>query len=63
MGELPKPKFVVLGAGLPRNGTLSTRAALMQLLGGEVYHMLTVMRDRHDHHPIWMQALDKTITK
>ena len=50
MGEPSKPRFVLLGAGLPRNGTLSTRAALGQLLGGEVYHMITVMRDRHDHH-------------
>ena len=63
MGETSKPRFVLLGAGLPRNGTLSTRAALGQLLGGEVYHMITVMRDRHDHHPVWRQALDKTITK
>ena len=36
MGEPSKPRFVLLGAGLPRNGTLSTRAALGQLLGGEV---------------------------
>ena len=61
--EHPKPQFVLLGAGLPRNGTLSTRAALRQLLRGDVYHMLTVMQERHDHHPLWKQALDKTITK
>ena len=61
--EPPKPRLVLLGAGLPRNGTLSTRAALRQLLRGDVYHMLTVMQERHDHHPLWEQALDKTITK
>ena len=63
MGKTPESKFVLLGAGLPRNGTLSTRAALKQLLGGDVYHMMTVMQERHDHHPLWIQAADKTITK
>ena len=29
----------VIGAGLPRTGTLSTRSALAQLLKGKVYHM------------------------
>ena len=31
--------IVVIGAGLPRTGTLSTRSALAQLLKGKVYHM------------------------
>ena len=29
----------VIGAGLPRTGTLSTRSALAELLKGKVYHM------------------------
>ena len=56
-------KFVLLGAGLPRNGTMSTRAALKQLLGGDVYHMITLAQERPDHYPLWKQALDKTITE
>ena len=31
--------ILVIGAGLPRTGTLSTRLALAQLLKGKVYHM------------------------
>ncbi len=29
----------VIGAGLPRTGTMSTQAALEKLLGGKCYHM------------------------
>ena len=39
------------------------RAALSQLLGGEVYHMMTVAMDRPDHHHLWRKALAGTITK
>jgi len=49
--------FVVLGAGLPRTGTMSTRAALKILLKGDVYHMATVMHERPDHHPLWRKAI------
>ena len=55
--------FVLVGAGLPRNGTLSTRVALKMLLKGDIYHMMVVGMERYDHHPLWRQALDKTITK
>ena len=55
--------FVLVGAGLPRNGTMSTRAALKQLLGGDIYHMMVVGMERYDHHPLWRQALNKTLTK
>ena len=34
--------FVLIGAGLPRTGTMSTRAALGTLLEGQCYHMLSV---------------------
>ena len=39
------------------------RAALSQLLGGEVYHMMSVAMDRPDHHHLWRRALAGTITK
>ena len=34
--------FVVIGAGLPRTGTMSLRAALGVLLDGACHHMLDV---------------------
>ena len=35
--------YVVIGAGLPRTGTLSTSIALEQLLKGPWYHMRQVV--------------------
>jgi len=49
--------FVLIGAGLPRTGTLSTRVALQELLQGDVYHMVTLLRERPDHLPYWKKAL------
>ena len=43
--EKQKPNFAgfaVIGAGLPRTGTMSLRAALGKLLDGQCYHMLNV---------------------
>ena len=34
--------FVVIGAGLPRTGTMSLKSALGRLLNGPCYHMLDV---------------------
>jgi len=50
--------FVLVGAGLPRTGTMSTRAALQQILQGNVYHMATVMNERPDHHPHWRKVCE-----
>ena len=36
--------FVVIGAGLPRTGTMSLRAALNVLLVGACHHMVDVFR-------------------
>ena len=44
-------------------GTMSTRAALKTLLKGDVYHMMELIFERPDHHDLWKQALNKTITK
>ena len=43
--------FVVIGAGLPRTGTLSMQAALSKLLNGPCYHMVWVFEgaDESDH--------------
>jgi len=46
----------VVGAGLPRTGTTSLKAALEQLLGGRCYHMLEVFAHPEDA-PVWHAAL------
>ena len=37
--EAQESKMLVIGAGLPRTGTKSMKAALEKLLGGKCYHM------------------------
>ena len=45
----------VIGAGLPRTGTLSLKAALTQLYSGKCYHMMDVfMGDQEDVEVRWM---------
>jgi hypothetical protein len=46
----------IVGAGLPRTGTNSLKAALERLLGGPCYHMLEVF-EHLDHAPMWRRAL------
>ena len=45
--------LLVIGAGLPRTGTLSTTAALERLLG-PCYHGSTALVERPEHIPLWM---------
>src|SRR5579864_6711512 len=47
----------LIGAGLPRTGTLSQKAALEMLGIGPCYHMVTVLRDL-DQTRVWRRALD-----
>lgn len=54
--EAASKEFVLIGAGLPRTGTLSTRAALSILLQGRCYHMASVMESHQDHHH-WRKAI------
>ena len=56
MGEDKLPDLVVIGAGLPRTGTLSTRAALELLLGGPCYHGSVPFIEREDHQAVWQEA-------
>jgi len=42
----------VIGAGLSRTGTLSTRAALEELLGGACYHGVVPVVERVTLSPI-----------
>ena len=50
----------VIGAGLPRTGTLSTRAALEKLLG-PCYHGATPMVEKTGHIKVWMAALERGV--
>lgn len=47
----------VIGAGLPRTGTASLRAALEHLLGGRCYHMREISGHPFDLGPEWNRAL------
>jgi hypothetical protein len=49
--------FVVIGAGLPRTGTLSIRTALMILLEGKVYHMHDVMAGTSVDLELWEKCI------
>ena len=52
--------MLVIGAGLSRTGTMSTKSALEQLLG-PCYHGSTPLLERPDHVPFWIDALDTGI--
>ena len=47
----------VVGAGLPRTGTLSLKTALERLLGAKCYHMSEFM-EHPDHGSTWADAAD-----
>ena len=53
--------MLVIGAGLSRTGTLSTKAALERLLGSPCYHGSTPLVDMHrqDHIAFWAEAMDQ----
>ena len=51
-------KFIVLGAGLPRTGTLSLKTALEHLLDGPCYHMMPFIMDGGNYDAKhWIDAL------
>lgn len=47
----------VVGAGLPRTGTLSLKTALERLLGAKCYHMSEFM-EHPEHGPTWADAAE-----
>ena len=49
-------ELAVIGAGLPRTGTLSVRAALELLLDGPCYHGTTPFTGREGDQPAWREA-------
>ena len=63
--KAPQPNFsgyVVIGAGLPRTGTMSTQAALETLLKGPCYHMLTIWEKGNCEADYWQTVLDGKFT-
>lgn len=48
----------VIGAGLPRTGTTSLKAALEQLLDGPCYHMFEFFPRAEEDWPLWWAAFD-----
>jgi hypothetical protein len=48
----------VIGAGLPRTGTLTQKLALEQLGLGSCYHWVDVLADLDSEVPLWNRALD-----
>ena len=54
--------FVVIGAGLPRTGTMSMRSALGTLLEGACYHMITVVHSDEEHWKFWEEMLEGKVS-
>ena len=50
--------YKVIGAGLPRTGTMSTQAALEKILNGPCYHMLTMWEGGDEEVNHWEKMLD-----
>ena len=46
----------VIGAGLPRTGTLSLKTALAQLCSGKCYHMMDVLEGDQEDVDVWVKA-------
>ena len=54
---------MVIGAGLPRTGTTSLRAALERLLGSPSYHMYNVIMGNAVEWDHWLKAKEGKLTK
>ena len=57
-------EYVLIGAGLPRTGTSSMRVALKELLGGECYHMKSLMENKKDptHVEFWIKGVKRQLS-
>jgi Sulfotransferase domain len=59
VGQITQSKGLkLIGAGLPRTGTLTQKVALEQLGFGPSYHWVNVIADLEHQLPLWEQALD-----
>ena len=55
--------LILVGAGLPRTGTLSTRCALTHLLSGNCHHMADVFAGGQKTLDFWDKALTGSVGK
>ncbi len=55
---MAKMDLVVIGAGLPRTGTTSTKTALEILFPGHCYHMKSVIEGDQEDRDFWRKAMD-----
>ena len=55
---MAKLDFVVIGAGLPRTGTTSTKTALEILFPGHCYHMKSVIEGGQNDRDFWSTAME-----
>ncbi len=55
---MAKENFVVIGAGLPRTGTTSTKTALEILYPGKCYHMISVFEGDKKTRDFWCTAME-----
>ena len=58
-----KAGYVVIGAGLPRTGTMTTRHALGVLLEGKCHHMLDTMLGGDTELDFWLNASEGKVKK
>ena len=54
--------YVVIGAGLPRTGTMSMQAALEKILNGPCYHMLQVFEGTDEDLDHWEKVLNGKVS-
>ena len=54
--------YVVIGAGLPRTGTLSMKTALEKLLNGPCYHMFEVLNGGVEEIDHWEKVFNGKIS-
>ena len=55
--------YVVIGAGLPRTGTLSMASALEKLLDGPCYHMRQVLDGGKEEQIHWEKVFNDNASK
>jgi Sulfotransferase domain len=55
--QKPQSSIALIGAGLPRTGTLTQKLALEELGLGPTYHWVNVLADL-DHVGLWSSAMD-----
>jgi len=54
--------LLVIGAGLPRTGTMSLQKALTELYDAKCYHMTDVLQGDQEDIDVWVDAMDGKMT-